>query len=131
MSLPIFHTLDDAPKPVAPYSHAVEIDGWIYLAGQIASDLEFAPDSLPDGIEAQTHKVMDNLSRVLAGVGVGLEHCVAARVFLTHFDEDYRRMDAVYAEYFDADKRPARTTVGVTALASGARVEIDVIAKRP
>ncbi len=130
MSLPVFHMLSDALKPVAPYSHAVEIDGWLFLAGQIASDLEFGPDSLPDGIEAQTHKVMENLSRVLAGVGVGLEHCVAARVFLTHFDEDYRRMDAVYQTYFDADRRPARTTVGVTALASGARVEIDVIAKR-
>ena len=131
MSMPVFHMLSDAPNPVAPYSHAVEIDGWLYLAGQIASDLEFNPDSLPDGIEAQTHKVMDNLARVLAGVRLGLEHCVAARVFLTHFDEDYRRMDAVYAEYFDADKRPARTTVGVTGLDSGARVEIDVIAKRP
>ncbi len=129
MSLPVFHMLSDAPKPVAPYSHAVEIDGWLFLAGQIASDLEFGPDSLPDGIEAQTHKVMENLSRVLAGVGAGLEHVVSARVFLTHFDEDYRRMDAVYATYFDADKRPARTAVGVTRLASGARVEIEVIAR--
>lgn len=131
MSMPVFHMLSDAPKPVAPYSHAVEIDGWLFLSGQIASDLSFEPDSLPDGIEAQTHKVMENLSRVLAGVGVGLEHCVAARVFLTHFDQDYRRMDAVYQSYFDSDKRPARTTVGVTGLASGGCVEIDVIAKRP
>ena len=131
MSMPVFHMLSDAPNPVAPYSHAVEIDGWLFLAGQIASYLSFEPDSLPDGIEEQTHKVMENLSRVLAGVGVGLEHCVAARVFLTHFDEDYRRMDAVYQTYFDADKCPARTTVGVSGLASGARVEIDVIAKRP
>ncbi len=131
MSMPVFHMLNDAPKPVAPYSHAVEIDGWLFLAGQIASDLAFESDSLPDGIEAQTHKVMENLSRVLAGVGVGLEHCVAARVFLTHFDEDYRRMDAIYHTYCDTDRCPARTTVGVTALASGARVEIDVIAKRP
>ncbi len=130
MSMPVFHMLNDAPKPVAPYSHAVEIDGWLFLAGQIASDLAFEPDSLPDGIEAQTHKVMENLSRVLAGVGVGLEHCVAARVFLTHFDEDYRRMDTVYASYFPKDARPARTTVGVTALASCARIEIDVIARR-
>ena len=131
MNMPAFQMLSDAPEPVAPYSHAVEVDGWLLLAGQIASDLEFEPDSLPEGIEAQTHKVMENLSRVLAGVGLGLEHCVAARVFLTRFDEDYRRMDAVYQTYFDADKRPARTTVGVTALASRARVEIDVIAKRP
>ena len=62
---------------------------------------------------------------------VGLHNVVSARVFLSHFEEDYRRMDAVYAVYFDEDKRPARTTVGVTALASGARIEIDVIARRP
>ena len=55
----------------------------------------------------------------------------AARVFLTHFDADYRPMDAVYASYFPEDKRPARTTVGVTGLAAGARVEIDFIARRP
>ncbi len=130
MSLPIFHLIADAPTPVAPYSHAVEIDGWLFLAGQIASDLEFEPESLPAGIEAQTHKVMRNLERVLEGLGASLENVVAARVFLTHFDDDYRAMDAVYAEYFADYKRPARTTVGVTGLASGARVEIDVIARR-
>ncbi len=128
MSLPIFHMVPGAPTPVAPYSHVVEIDGWLFLAGQIASDLDFEPESLPAGIEAQTHKVMQNLARVLEGVGLGLENVVAARVFLTQFDEDYRQMDAVYARCFAPDKRPARTTVGVTGLASGARVEIDVIA---
>ncbi len=131
MSTPVFHVLSDAPAPVAPYSHAVEIDGWLFLAGQIPSDLDFAPESLPDGIEAQTHKVMQNLGRVLGGVGASLADVVSARVFLTHFDEDYRRMDAVYAEYFAADRCPARTCVGVTALAGDARVEIDVIARRP
>ncbi len=130
MSLPIFHLIAGAPTPVAPYSHAVEIDGWLFLAGQIASDLDFEPESLPAGIGAQTHKVMRNLERVLEGLGASLENVVAARVFLTHFDEDYRAMDAVYGEYFADHKRPARTTVGVTGLASGARVEIDVIARR-
>lgn len=131
MALPTFHMLEGAPKPVAPYSHVVEIDGWLFLAGQIASDLDFGPESLPDGIEAQTHKVMGNLRFVIEGVGVGLGNVVSARVFLTHFDEDYRRMDAVYKTYFDNDKRPARTCVGVTQMASGARVEIDFIARRP
>lgn len=131
MNTTVFHMVGDAPRPVAPYSHAVEVDGWIFCAGQIASDLEFTPESLPEGIEAQTHKVMQNLKRVLEGIGAGLENVVAARVFLSRFDEDYRRMDAVYAEYFDEARRPARTCVGVTAMASGARVEIDVIARRP
>ena len=131
MSLPTFLMIAGAPKPVAPYSHVVEADGWLFLAGQIPSDLDFAPEALPDGIEAQTHKVMANLKFILEGAGAGLENVVSARVFLTHFEEDYRRMDAVYAGYFPKDARPARTTVGVTALASGARIEIDVIARRP
>ena len=131
MSLPIFQMIAGAPKPVAPYSHVVEADGWLFLAGQIPSDLDFAPEALPDGIEAQTHKVMANLKFILEGAGAGLENVVSARVFLTHFEADYRPMDAVYARYFADDARPARTTVGVTALASGARIEIDVIARRP
>ncbi len=130
MGLPSYQFVPGAPKPVAPYSHVVEVDGWLFLAGQIASDLDFDPESLPEGIEAQTHKVMQNLAKVLDGVGVSFANVVSARVFLSHFDEDYRRMDAVYAGYFDDDKRPARTCVGVTAMASGARVEIDVIARR-
>lgn len=130
MSKPAFHLVSGAPAPVAPYSHAVEADGWLFLAGQIASDLEFEPESLPEGIEAQTHKVMQNLERVLEGVGASLADVVSARVFLAHFDEDYRRMDAVYAQYFADDKRPARTCIGVTGMASGARLEIDVIARR-
>ena len=130
MSLPIFRMIAGAPKPVAPYSHVVEADGWLFLSGQIPSDLDFEPETLPDGIEEQTHKVMANLKFILGGAGAGLENVVSARVFLTHFEEDYRRMDAVYESYFPKDERPARTTVGVTALASGARIEIDVIAKR-
>ena len=131
MSLPIFHMVDGAPTPVAPYSHVVEADGWVFLAGQIPSDLDFEPEALPEGIEAQTHKVMKNLATILEGVGIGLGNVVSARVFLSHFDEDYRAMDGVYAKYFPADRRPARTAVGVTGLASAARVEIDFIARRP
>ncbi len=131
MTLPIFHLVAGAPQPVAPYSHAVEIDGWLFLAGQIASDLAYDPEAIPETIEDQTHKVMQNLARVLDGVGAGLENVVAARVFLTDFDADYRKMDAVYESYFAPGRRPARTTIGVTGLAGGARLEIDVIARRP
>lgn len=128
---PVFHVLAGAPQPVAPYSHAVEVDGWLFLAGQLATDMVYDPSSIPDDIEAQTHKVMENLQAVLRGVGAELENVVGARVFLTHFDEDYDRMNRVYSSYFAEDRRPARTCVGVTALAGGGRVEIDVIARRP
>ena len=78
--LPIFHLIGGAPAPVAPYSHAVEQDGWLFITGQLATDPDDDAMPIPDGIEAQTHKVMDNLLRVLTGLGVGLEQvCACAR----------------------------------------------------
>ena len=131
MSTPLFHRVDGAPEPVAPFSHAAEVDGWVILTGQMPTDPEDAEAPLPDGIEAQTRRVMDNLALVLDGLGLGFENVVSARAFLTHFDADYAAMNAVYGSYFPAGKLPARTCVGVTGLALGACVEIDMIAKRP
>lgn len=131
MTGPTFHMLAGAPAPVAPYSHAVEADGWVLVTGQLPTDPDDDDAPLPDGIEAQTHKTMDNLRRVLAGLGLGFEHVLQARVFLTAFERDYAAMNAVYATYFPADRRPARTCIGVTALARGGLVEIDFVAKRP
>jgi 2-iminobutanoate/2-iminopropanoate deaminase len=130
MSVPTFHMIQGAPDPVAPFSHAVEVDGWIFVTGQMPFSGTSKESPYPQGIEAQTRQVMENLKRVLAGCRLELQDVVAARVFLTHFDEDYERMNAVYGGYFAAGKRPARTCVGVTALARGARVEIDFIARR-
>jgi reactive intermediate/imine deaminase len=120
-----------APDPVAPFSHAVEQDGWVFLTGQMPFSGTANDSPYPDGIEAQTHQVFANLGAVLQGIGLGFEHVVSARVFLRHFDEDYAAMNQVYASYFDPGRRPARTCVGVTGLARGARVEIDFIARRP
>lgn len=130
MSLPIFHMIDGAPDPVAPFSHAVEADGWVFVTGQMPFSGTSNTSHYPEGIEAQTRQVMENLGRVLAGCGLGFENVVSARVFLRHFDEDYETMNAVYASYFRAGRRPARTCVGVSGLARGARVEIDFIARR-
>jgi 2-iminobutanoate/2-iminopropanoate deaminase len=130
MSDAIFHLIGDAPKPVAPYSHIVEKDGWLFVTGQLATDAEDDARPLPEGIEAQTHKVMQNLRRVLNGVGAGFEDVVCVRAFLVHFDRDYVLFNRVYASYFAADRLPARTTVGVTALARGGIVEIDLLARR-
>jgi len=128
---PIFHLLDAAPAPVAPYSHAVEVDGWVLLTGQIPTAPGDNGAPLPEGVAAQTRRVMDNLALVLGALGLGFEQVVSARVFLTDFEADYEAMNRVYAGYFPADRRPARTCVGVTALARGARVEIDMVARRP
>jgi reactive intermediate/imine deaminase len=130
MPTPTYHMIEGAPDPVAPFSHAVEVDGWVFVTGQLPFPGGSSTASYPEGVEAQTREVMENLKRVLVGCGLGLEQVVSARVFLTHFDHDYERMNEVYAGYFSAGKRPARTCVGVTALARGARVEIDLIARR-
>lgn len=131
MSATRFLMIPGAPAPVAPFSHAVEVDGWMFLTGQMPTDPNDDTAPLPAGIEAQTRRVMDNLVLVLNGAGLGLEHVVAARAFLTHFERDYSAMNAVYRSYFPADRLPARTCVGVTALARNALVEIDCIARRP
>lgn len=130
MSGPLFHMIAGGPRPVAPFSHAVEADGWVLLTGQMPTD-PAAPDAaLPEGIEAQTRRVMENLKLVLAGVGLDLSHVLQCRCYLTHFERDFAAFNAVYESYFPPDRRPARTTVGVTALAVGALVEIDMIARR-
>jgi reactive intermediate/imine deaminase len=131
MMLPVFHMVQDAPTPVAPFSHAVEADGWIFVTGQMPTDPADDETSLPDGVEAQTRRVMDNLVLVLKGVGLGLENVVCVRAYLTDFKQDYAAMNAAYASYFPPDKRPARTCVGVTGLARDACVEIDMVARRP
>jgi reactive intermediate/imine deaminase len=131
MSSPLFHMIAAAPTPVAPFSHAVEADGWVFVTGQMPTDADDDAAPLPEGVEAQTRRVMENLLLVLQGLGLGLEHVVVARVFLTRFKEDYAAMNRTYASYFPPERLPARTCVGVTGLARDALVEIDLIARRP
>ncbi len=125
-----FHMISGGPKPVAPFSHAVEADGFVFVTGQMP-DTPDAAGVLPDGIVAQTHNVMANLRTVLAGLGLGFEHVVMARVYLTRFKEDYAAMNEVYRSYFAASRLPARTCVGVTGLAYDALIEIDLVLRRP
>ena len=123
MKGPAFHMIPGAPRPVAPFSHAVELDGWVFLTGQMPTNPE-APDApLPEGIEAQAQRVLANLTIVLNGLGLDLSHVVQARCFLTCFERDYAAFNDVWRATFPADRLPARTTVGVAALAVGALVE--------
>jgi 2-iminobutanoate/2-iminopropanoate deaminase len=127
---PLFHMIAGAPDPVAPFSHAVEADGWVFVTGQMPFAGTSVDEPYPQGIEAQTRQVLKNLQTVLTGCGLGLEHVLSVRVYLTHFDADYAAMNAVYAEHFVPGRRPARTCIGVTGLARGARIEIDLVAHR-
>lgn len=131
MSLPKFTMVDAAPTPVGPFSHAAEADGWVFLTGQMPTDPADDNAPLPEGVAAQTRRVMDNLILVLGGLGLTLDHVVSVRIFLTEFKRDYGAMNAVYKSYFLPKPLPARTCIGVTGLARDALVEIDFVAKRP
>ena len=122
VSEPLFHMVSGAPTPVAPFSHAVEADGWVFLTGQMPTLPQDDAAPLPEGIEAQTRRVMDNLIIVLGGLRLGLPQVVSVRIYLTRFEQDYAPMNSVYRGYFPRDRLPARTCVGVTALARGALV---------
>ncbi|MCP1119139.1 RidA family protein [Robbsia andropogonis] len=129
--LPTFLMVDDAPTPVGPFSHAVETDGWVFLTGQMPTDPDNDATPLPEGVTAQTRRVMDNLILVLHGVGLTLDNVVSVRIYLTEFERDYAAMNEAYKAYFLPKPLPARTCIGVTGLARKAVVEIDMVARRP
>ena len=131
MSAPIFHNFNEAPTQVAPFSHAVECDGWIQLTGQMPTEPNDDDRPLPEGIELPTRRVMDNLVSGLRWLGLGRAHALSCRVFPTEFARDYSAMNLIYQTFFPRDRLPARTCVGVTTLARDALVEIDMIVRRP
>ena len=118
------------PRPVAPFSHAVETDGFVFVTGQMPDTPE-APGKLPNSIEEQTRAVMENLRLVLTGLHLGFEDVLMARIYLTRFRRDYTAMNEIYRAYFAQERLPARTCVGVTDLAYGALIEIDFVCRRP
>ena len=126
------YSVSGAPAPVTPFSHAVESDGLIYVTGQIASDPLHPRAKLPAGIDAQTRQVFRNLHIVLAAVGAGFEDVLFVRVYLKRLRRDSEAFGRLYGQVFsDPRKQPARTTVGVTALARNALVEVDLVVRRP
>ena len=119
---------EDGPKRVGPFSHAVKAGGFLFVTGQMPT-LTNDPTKLIEGdIINQTHQVMKNLKHVLTAANTSLEDVVFVRIYLINF-QDFEKMNAVYESYFVSDKLPARTCIGVTGLAVGASVEIDLIAK--
>jgi reactive intermediate/imine deaminase len=131
MDTPEFLVVPGGPDRVAPFSHAVRAGPFLFVTGQMPTDPADNRLPLPEGVAAQTRRVMDNLLLVLAGSGFALAEVVQARVYLTDFERDYEAMNATYRSYFAPDRLPARTCVGVTGLARGALVEIDLVAWKP
>ena len=113
-----------APAAVGPYSQAVELNGTLFISGQLPADP--ATGEFPEGIEAQTRRSLDNLGYILEEAGLGFDDVVKTTVLLDDI-KNFGAMNAVYAEYFKADK-PARVCYEVAALPQGAKVEIDAIA---
>jgi len=115
---------EKAPKAIGPYSQAIVTGDLIFTAGQVA--LDPATGELVGGeIKLQTARVLDNLAAVL---GSGLDRVVKCTVFLADFAE-FAAMNEVYAQRF-GQHRPARSTVGTSALPRGARIEIECVAVR-
>ena len=120
---------DKAPAPIGPYSQGVEVNGLVFFSGQIAIDPAVGKIVATD-IEGQTRRVLANISALLDAAGLTAEDVVKTTVFITDIaggrDE---KVNAIYAQTFSS-LPPARSCVEVSALPSGALVEIEIVAAR-
>jgi len=114
----------DAPAAIGPYSQAVEINGTLFISGQLP--VNPATGEMAQGIEAQTRQALGNIMAILKEAGYGANNVAKTCVLLADIN-DFAAMNAVYAEFFPEDK-PARVCYQVVALPKGALVEIDAIA---
>ena len=113
-----------APFQGAPYSQAIAAGGFVFVSGQLG--LKPGGTAISGGISEQTEQVFANLQAILEEAGTGLDRLVKTTVFLQHLD-DFQAMNEVYAKHVGAQP-PARATVEVAQLPSGALVEIEAIA---
>ncbi len=118
---------DRAPGPFqgAPYNQAIRVGDLVFVAGQLGISLETG-DLAGPSIQEQTEQIMENLAAILDAAGSGLDKLVKTTVFLLDLG-DFAGMNEVYARHV-GDRPPARSTIGISALPSGALVEIEAIA---
>ena len=115
----------DAPKPIGPFSQAVEVNGTLYISGQVPVDP--STGKFPEGgIKEQTEQVMKNIGAVLKAAGYEFRDVVKSTCMLSDM-ENFKAFNEVYAKYYPKDP-PARATFGVVKLPLGALVEIETIA---
>jgi len=130
-----------APEPVGAYPHARRVGDFVYLSGVgprkrnsktiPGVELDESKNILSYDIEIQTHSVIENIKTVLEDSGLSLNDLVDVQVFLTNMKEDFSKFNKVYAEYFDVQTGPCRTTVEVGALPTPIAVEFKAIAHKP
>jgi 2-iminobutanoate/2-iminopropanoate deaminase len=117
-----------APAPIAPFSHATLAGDFVFVTGQmpiVAETGEYVRGTFAE----QTDAVMKNLEAVLAAAGSDWDHVLHCRIYLTDFSR-YAEVNEAYRRWFSPGRLPARTCIGVTGLAGGADVEIDLLAAR-
>jgi len=115
---------EKAPKAIGPYSQAVEINGTLYISGQIPINPETG--TMPEGIKAQTEQVMKNIGAILEAAGYTYNHVVKSTCLLSDMD-NFQAMNEVYGQYYK-ENPPARAAYGVVKLPLGALIEIETIA---
>jgi 2-iminobutanoate/2-iminopropanoate deaminase len=118
---------ESAPAPFqgAPYSQAIAAGGFVFVSGQLG--LKPGDTAIAGEIEEQTEQIFANLAAILAEAGTGLDRLLKTTVFLQNLD-DFQAMNGVYSRYV-GDRPPARSTVEVAKLPSGALVEIEAVAQ--
>ncbi|NER15252.1 RidA family protein [Leptobacterium flavescens] len=122
----VFHPSHLEQKQNAPFSDAVDANGFLFLAGQIGFD--YNKNSLAEGgIKAETRQSIENIKAVLEHHGLTLDHIVKCTVILSDIN-DFSAFNEVYTQYFT--KKPARTTFAASGLARNAKIEIEVLAVR-
>lgn len=114
----------DAPKAIGPYSQAIELNGTLYVSGQLP--VNPATGEMPEGIEAQTRQSLANIGAILKEAGLCFNDVAKTTVLLSDIN-NFSAMNAVYAEFFPESK-PARACYQVAAIPKGALVEIEAVA---
>ena len=118
---------DKAAKPVGAYVHAKEAGDLVFLSGVGPRHPE--TDEIPDGIEAQTHATISNVTAILEAAGLDMTNVIDIMVFLTNMDRDFKKFNSIYAQYLEGYET-TRTTVEVGALPTPIAVEFKVVAKK-
>ncbi|HXA09352.1 MAG TPA: RidA family protein [Chthoniobacterales bacterium] len=116
---------NDAPAAIGPYSQAIRSGPLLFCAGQIPLDPQTG-QIVSDDISEQARRVLENIAAILKAAELNFSHVVKTTIFLTSMG-DFQTVNEIYATYF-RENPPARSTVAVSALPKGARVEIEVIA---
>lgn len=120
-------TSKEAPSPVGPYSQAVEVNGTVYLSGQISINPK-TNEVFTGDIQKQTEMVMENVKAVLKEADLQFSNVIKTTIFLTDMN-DFAKVNEVYSKYF-TESFPARSCVQVAGLPKGVNVEVEVIAQR-